>query len=181
MNQTRRALLACLMVALTVAVGFALAGVPNVELMTLLVFLSGFLLGAGLGAGVGGTAMLLHSLFNPLGPAHPPLLAAQLIGFALIGVGGALVGPVVARMKAAWLSAAAAAVAGASLTVIYQVLVNVASFYTFAGDKAMAKLPVYIWGGLAFTVLHVVWNTGVFLVAVRPMLSVLRTYRAELG
>ena len=50
MNSTRRALLASLLIALTVAAGQALAGVPNIELVTLLVFLSGFLLGRRTGA-----------------------------------------------------------------------------------------------------------------------------------
>ena len=180
MNQTRRVLLAGLMIALTSAAGFALSGVPNVEVMTLLVFVAGYLLGVKLGMVVGAAAMLLHSLFNPHGPAHPPLLAAQLLGFAIIGLSGAVVGPRIAGMQRIWWASAVSAITGGGLTVIYQLMVNVASFYTFAGDKALAQLPVYIWAGMAFTVMHLVWNIGVFLVSVRPMLSVLSKYRMEL-
>ena len=50
MLKTRKAIMASLLIALTVAVGFALAGVPNVELMTITVFIAGYLLGARLGA-----------------------------------------------------------------------------------------------------------------------------------
>ena len=76
-QRTRRATLAGLLVALIVAAGYSLAGVPNVELVTLLVFVSGFLLGPRLGLAVGATSWGLYSLLNPMGAAVPPVLAVR--------------------------------------------------------------------------------------------------------
>lgn len=181
MNGTRRAILAGLLVALIVAAGYALAGVPNVELVTLLVFVSGFLLGPGLGAAVGGTAWALHSTLNPLGAAAPPVLGAQVLCGAVIGLAGALVGRPLLSLRSRPAAAVAFGVTGFVLTAVYQVVVNAAAFVTFADRDAQRAFWGFIAAGLAFTATHLVWNTAVFSVAARPVLSALDRYRGELG
>jgi hypothetical protein len=176
MNATRRALLASLLIALTVAGGYALAGVPNIEVVTLLAFTSGYLLGPRLGALVGGVAMGAHSLFNVMGAAIPPVLAAQVVCYALVGAAGGVVGPLIVRLGGV-VSALAAGATGAVLVIVYQVTVGVVSFYTFTSES---MLWAYLWGGVAFATVQIVWNAALFLVTLRPMLSVLRRYRAEL-
>lgn len=176
MKTTQRTLLASLLIALTIAAGYALAAVPNVELVTLLAFLSGFLLGPAYGALVGGAAMAGHSMFNVMGAAVPPILVAQSACYALIGVAGALVGPYLRRMAPAP-AAIAAAVCAALLVTLYQVVVNVVSFYTFASETV---LWVYLWGGLAFSSIHIAWNTALFAVVLRPTLAVLDRHRLDL-
>jgi len=179
MHRTRRALLASLLTAATVVVGYALAGLPNVELMTATVFIAGYLLGYGLGSAVGAGSMLLHSAFNPLGMAHPYLLAGQLAAFALIGAAGAWVGPLIATIRSRWTAALLCGASGFGLTLIYQVIVNVASFYAFSGTTD--HLVTYVKVGLAFTALHVVVNTAIFFFAMRPIVSVLERYRREIA
>lgn len=177
MNKTRRAVLASLLVALAIAVGYALAAVPNVELITLVVFLAGFLLGPVQGAAVGAVAMAGHSLFNVMGAAVPPILLAQVACYALVGVAGALAGPVIVRMGPL-AAALAGAVCGALLVLGYQLVVGVVSFYTFAGESV---LWAYIWGGIAYSFVHIVWNAALFMVTLRPALVVLERHRLELG
>jgi len=176
MNSTRRALLASLMIALSVAGGYALAGVPNIEVVTLFVFTSGYLLGARTGALVGGVAMGVHSLFNVMGAAIPPVLAAQVACYALVGAAGGLVGPLLERTRGV-VGAVAAGVVGAGLVFFYQVVVGIVSFYTFTSESL---LWAYLWAGVAFASVQIVWNAALFLVVLRPALSVLRRYRAEL-
>lgn len=180
MIQTRRALLASLMVALTVAAGYSLAGVPNVELVTVLIFVSGFLLGPKMGAVVGAASWGLHSLFNPMGAGVPPILAAQVVSGAVVGTTGGFIGPRLLDFNNRWLAAIAAGAAGFLLTLLFQILVNTASFYTFADDRAAYALWKYVLAGIAFTITHIVWNTGVFLVILRPLLAVLERHRLEL-
>ncbi|MFQ5512423.1 MAG: ECF transporter S component [Candidatus Krumholzibacteriia bacterium] len=181
MRETRKALLASLMVALTVSLGYALAGIPNVELMTLSVFTAGYLLGAGYGAVVGVTSITLHSVFNPLGTALPPLLAAQIAGFALIGVAGAWPGRVIARMDKRWPAFVLSGAVGLVLTLTYDVLTNVGAFYTVTGEYAPSNLFAFVGAGVAFTVMHLVWNTGLFFAALKPALNVFSRFRGELG
>jgi hypothetical protein len=180
MQRLRKTILGSLLTAVTVALGFSLAGVPNVELMTLTVFVSGYLLGATSGALIGGASIALHSIFNPLGAALPPLLAAQVFGFAVVGACGGWFGPWIANGHRIFTVLAAAGF-GLVLTLLYDILTNVGAFLTITGERGKTDLVQFVVAGLAFTIMHVVWNTGVFLVALRPTLRVLSRQRDELG
>lgn len=177
MNSTRRALLASLLIALTVASGQALAGIPNIELVTVLVFVSGFLLGRRAGAIVGAVSAGAHSLFNVMGAAAPPVLAAQIVGYGAIGVVGATAGPAMMRLRRRPLQAVTAALVGAACNLGYLTLVSVATYFTFTTSDT---LLVFIWGGITFTAIGVAWNAAVFAVAVPSMIRVLEHFRREL-
>ena len=77
-------------VAITVVLGYVFAFIPNVELVTASIFLSGYLLGSKKGVLIGIVAEFLFSLLNPYGAANPPLLLAQLIAMAIVGYSGGL-------------------------------------------------------------------------------------------
>jgi hypothetical protein len=177
MRNTRLVLLASLLVAMIFATGQALAGIPNVELVTALAFVSGYLLGPLLGAVVGAAGMGAHSLFNVLGAVAPPLWLAQVACFALIGCAGGVLGPVLGRARSRVQAAVLAATIGAVLVLVYQIVVNVVAFYTFTSD---VEVWVYVWGGVAFGAVQVAWNAAFFAVAMPPMLRVLARYRREL-
>lgn len=179
-QRTRRATLAGLLVALIVAAGYSLAGVPNVELVTLLVFVSGFLLGPRLGLAVGATSWGLYSLLNPMGAAVPPVLAAQVASGALVGLAGALTGPFILERVPRPAGMLLCGLSGLILTLMYQVVVNTAAFVTFVDDRGVRAFWAFMAGGIAFTVTHLVWNTAVFLVTLRPVMAVLDRYRLEL-
>jgi hypothetical protein len=178
MKRTRALLLSALLTALVFVVGQALAGVPNVELVTLLVFLAGYLLGPVGGMVVGAAGMAAHSLFNVMGAAAPPVWIAQWVCYALVGLAGALVGPALARVTRRGVAALLAAATGAALVLFYQAAVNAVAFFTFSSG---VSLWVYLWGGIAFAAVQVVWNAAVFLLALMPTLRVLARYRRELG
>lgn len=176
MKRTRVFLLASLLVALTVAAGQALAGIPNVELMTFLVFVSGFLLGPRLGLVVGGCAMGAHSLFNWMGPAALPVWVGQIACYAAVGLAGAMVGPRITRMRA-WVASLTSAAVGALLSLGYQLVVNAATFFVYTND---AGLWAFIWAGVAFASIQILWNGALFFVSLRPTLAVLDAFRGDL-
>lgn len=181
MNGTRRVLLACLLISLTVMFGYALAGVPNVELMTITIFLSGYLLGARFGLIIGAASAIVHALFNPLGASLPPLLLAQCIGFSLVGMSGASFGPLIEGAKNRWAAILFAGLIGLLLTLLYDILTNIAAFYIAMGVGPTSGLLGFVVGGLLFMGTHIVWNTGLFLFVLKPVLSVLSRYRHELS
>jgi hypothetical protein len=82
------------LIAFSIACGYAkLLLFPYllfVELFTLALFVSGLLVGPGWGIWVGLVARLVFSVANPLGPAHPWVLAAQVLGGAWVGFLGGL-------------------------------------------------------------------------------------------
>jgi hypothetical protein len=177
MRTTRIVLLASLLSVMIYAIGQALAGIPNVELVTTLTFVSGYLLGPVWGALVGAAGMGAHSLFNVMGTVAPPVWLAQVVCFAAVGCAGGVLGPVIARVRGRTRAAVFAALTGVVLVLIYQLVVNIVAFYTFTNEVAVW---VYVWGGVAFGAVQIAWNAVVFGVALPPMLRVLARYRREL-
>ncbi len=145
--------------AVAAAAGFALAGIPNVELVTLIVCLSGVLYGPLLGACVGGLAEAVFSLGNPLGPAPLPLLVGQVLGMAMAGaMGGALGALPWPRRRAMRLALCGAA--GVLATLIFHVA-------TDGAYAAIARLTwAYMLAGVPFYLVHVASNAVLFALAV---------------
>ena len=181
MHRTRRALLACLLAAVAASLGFALSGLPNVELVTLVVFVSGFLLGPLFGAGVGAGAATALSLFNPLGAALPPLVAAQALGQGLTGLCGGIAGPALARVPAGVVARVAAGATGLALTLFYDILTNVGAYVTIADQKSIEGLVKFVAAGIVFVGIHIGWNTALFAVALGAVLRALQRQREELN
>lgn len=177
MKRTRAALLSALLTALVFVAGQALAGIPNVELVTFLVFVSGYLLGPALGALVGAAGMGAHSLFNVMGAAPPPVWVAQWMSYALVGVAGGLLGPPLSRLARRGVAAVACALSGVVLVLLYQLLVNGVAFLVFASG---VSVWVYLWGGILFASVQLAWNAAVFFLAMPPVLRVLARHRDEL-
>ncbi len=147
--------------------------IPNLELVTLAAFSSGVLLGVRDGAGVGALTMLLYSLLNPYGTAHPLVTASQVLGEALVGAtGGTAAG--LARAPAA-VRAAVLGLAGALLTLVYDLVTNVATGIVFG------QMRVTLLGGIPFALWHIGTNAALF-AAIGPVLvAVLQRYRARLS
>ena len=91
MQKRRKPVFVALLAALTVALGFLLTPVPNIELVTFSLFLSGYLLGLGSGLLTALVALLIFYGFNPYGSSigFPPLFAAQIVaGLVIASLGG---------------------------------------------------------------------------------------------
>lgn len=146
------------LVALAVALGFALAHIPNVELMTLVIFFSGYLLGPRCGGVIGFVAMSLFTSLNPLGIAFAPVALAQVIGMTCIGM--------VAGMLRSWaargLDWAKLALLGLACTLFYDLITNLAMALSLG---MIPRLLSVLAAGLAFSLLHMVSNLIIFAVA----------------
>jgi len=156
-NRTRRIVMAGFLAGLAVACGFALAAIPNIELITSVIFVAGYLLGPRLGIATGLIAMFIHSWLNPLGPAPLPIFVAQLVSVALI----AACGNIYFKVEAAgWGKIYVLAGFGFACTLIYDAV-------TLVGELAMMAFTMpYLVGrflsGLPFFVVHIFSNTAVF-------------------
>jgi hypothetical protein len=158
-----------LFTALCVAFGFLFAEVPNVELMTVAVFLGGVILGTRRGALVGALSILVFSLFNPYGPPLPPLLVAQVTGFTIVGITGGILRGRLARIDGA--AVLLSAIAGLVLTLLYDALTTVATaIVTLGSDGFIGGLAGFFVVGALFVIVHALSNTVVFCVVVVPVL-----------
>jgi hypothetical protein len=155
-GHTHRLSAAAALVAVGVALGYLLAGVPNVEGISAVSFFAGYHLGIWGGAVVGGLTIGVFSLLNPLGPPVPQVLLAQIIGMGLIGAAGHVWGISALKTRFAGFFAV---VMGLLLTLVYGVLTD----YGFAVSIGRWRDPIpVIAAGLPFSVVHVVSNGLIF-------------------
>ncbi|MBD3180443.1 MAG: ECF transporter S component [Candidatus Latescibacteria bacterium] len=157
-GKRQKVILTALFTALSVVLGYLMAAVPNVELMTISVFISGMFTGPRWGALTGVLSITVFSLFNPYGAALPPLLAAQAAGFSLAGACGGILRGVIKRR-----GMLAAALSGLFITFIYDILTTLASAYVVLGPDGFAGgLAGFFWASAIFIMIHTGVNTLVF-------------------
>ncbi|MHA1235951.1 MAG: hypothetical protein ACTSQL_12835 [Promethearchaeota archaeon] len=89
-RRTFRISLVATFTALAIVLGYAMAYIPNIEVFTLMIFLSGFIMSKKEGAIIGLLSASIFTFFNPLGPSPPPLFIYQLIHYSLTGLSGGL-------------------------------------------------------------------------------------------
>ncbi len=165
--------LLALWTAATVALGYALATVPNVELVTASIFLAGYLFGPAAGVLVGLSAEFLYSLTSPYGLAAPPLLVAQLLGMAFAGFVGGWLGNAVNAWHRGLRLHLVFGLVGLFVTLAFD-LVTTASFLVFSGIT-LKKLLVSALFGLGFYLVHIGWNTLVFATVLPALATHLRS------
>ncbi|MFX0169080.1 MAG: ECF transporter S component [Candidatus Hodarchaeota archaeon] len=160
-----RVALIAVFAALAIAGNYALSGIPNVELSSIMVFLSGFLFGPLIGAFAGGIAMIIYQLWNPWG-AFIPTIGLVVIGCtSFIGIVGGIVGKGLRRLNYAdsrWLLLPA--LFGILLTSFYDLATNFAYSLSF-------HIPFMIafFTGLPFMILHILSNAVLFALLTQPI------------
>jgi hypothetical protein len=152
--------------AVSVGLGFSLLMIPNVEFISIVVFISGVTLGIGWGIVVGGTAEFIFSTLNPFGSGllFPPLLLGQVLGMITIGAAGGLLRPLFFRKTFSVKIIFIAGVFGFILTFIFDSLTTL-SYPLSAGYDWPQTLALYL-SGLAFTLLHQISNAIIFSVGI---------------
>ncbi len=158
-SPVERVALGGVLAALAAAAGFALVGVPNVELVTLVVFVSGYTYGRSLGAAVGVVGEGIFSVANPLGAAPPQVLLGQVAGMALAGVFGGVASRL-PHPRSRALRAVAFGCWGLAATLAYHVTTDLASV------AVIRVTPAYLLAGIPFYVVHVTSNTALFALCV---------------
>ncbi len=150
--------------ALAVSVGYLLAPVPNVELFTATIFLSGLLFGKKHGCLVGIFAGWIFGIYNPWGPAPWPLLFVQVFVRALVGYTGGMFRSIGWQRKPFWLRGLAFGATGFFLTSIYNIFAAL-SFVLPAGFT-FERLTAELVTGLFLITLATLSNVVVFALAV---------------
>jgi len=165
MTTTRKIALAGLLSSLAVALGYLLIAVPNVELMTLTVFVAGGLLGFRGGMLVGVVSMFIYSVANPMGAAIPLVTASQVAGMGVIGAAGGLAPLIRRAARRRTVRSLIFAGAGLILTIMYDFLTNLALGFS------MGTVIAVLAAGLLFSIVHFVSNTLIFFFLADALLS----------
>ena len=160
--------------AVAIGMGFSLMLIPNIELITVVVFLSGLYLGIWWGGLVGMTTMAIYSGMNPMGSglSFPPLFAMQIIGMSLTGIIGGLVRPFFFVKQFNVFLISSLAILGFTVTLIYDMLTLIA--YPIAAGLGFSGMLAALIKGLGFTLLHEISNAIVFVVSIPRIIKLLK-------
>lgn len=163
LNNLVRAAIFC---ALAIGMGFSLMMVPNVELITVIVFLSGLTLRWKWGALVGSTAIFIYSGMNPMGSglSFPPLFIMQIFAMALIGSLGGWLRHIFFVKEMNAFNLVGLALVGFFSTFMYDVFTLIA--YPLAAGLGLPGIMAALVKGLGFTLLHEISNAVVFVIAI---------------
>lgn len=157
---------AAIFAALSIGLGFMFMMVPNVEFISVTVFLSGLTLGGIWGTLVGGTVMLIHSTMNPLGSGliYFPLLVGQIFAMAIIGMMGSLTARLFRLQISSGILVGLAGFCGLIVSLFYDIVTTLA--YPISAGYSWKETVAYAISGLFFTTMHLVSNTAIFGVVV---------------
>ena len=147
---------------------------PNVEFTSLIIFFVGTFFGIILGSGLGAIVMLVNGFLSPYGFAGI-MLPFQILGMVIVGVVGGLYGQ--GKKGVYELSSCfEAAVLGAFLTLVYDILTN----FGVAFSLMLSEIPfltaffMAIVSGAPFLLIHVVSNFFIFMIAFLPITKTLQ-------
>lgn len=149
--------------------------IPNFEVMTLVVFVSGILLGTRDGMLVGGLTMLVYSLLNPYGAVHPLVTAAQIAGEVVPGAAGGIAARLGLPAQPAKRRAILLGAIGAGVTLWFDLVTNLATGLVYGQPGAV------LIGGIPFSLWHIGTNLALFVVLGTPLVGVFAHYRARLS
>lgn len=137
-------------------------------------FSAGLLLGARDGALTGALTELVFSLLNPYGPALPLITLAQVLGMAVAGASGGILGAAGIGGLPAVPRAAALALAGGAVTLFFDLVTNLATGVLFG------QMKLTLLGGIPFALVHIGTNVALFAAIGTPLAGALRHYRSRL-
>ncbi len=173
---THRLTLLIVLSSLCIGIQLTPRPIPNLELTSLFVFLTGALFGAFTGGMLGAVVMFINGFLSSWGFAGM-MLPFQIFGMIIIGVTGGLYGRA-RKGKYTFDSCFEAATLGAFLTLIYDLITNsgVALSYILSNAPPIeAFISAFIYGA-PFSVVHVVSNFSLFLLVFFPLTKALQEY-----
>lgn len=159
--------------ATAIGMGFSLMLVPNIELITVTVFLSGLTLGSRWGFLVGGLTMIIYSGLNPLGSglSFPPLFVMQIISMGFNGFFAGLLMPIFFRKEYNIFYLGALFFTGFFVTFIYDMATI--SSYPLVSGLGLVGIGSALLKGLSFTLLHQLSNAFIFTITVPRFVKLL--------
>jgi len=138
---------------------------PNIEVFTLMIFLSGFILGKRDGAIIGIMSSFIFVFFNPYGVSPLPLFAYQLAHYSLVGFLGGLTHSYLKKKDYfkpeedlyVFRVILLFAIIGTLVTFVYDILSTLIGALSIFGTLE-TFWATYIFG-LPFTTIHLIGNT----------------------
>jgi hypothetical protein len=173
-NSLKGIVLTSLFAAAGAAGGYLMMFVPNVEILTLFMFISGYVLGISKGVTSAIIASVLYFGLNPQGGMFPPLLIAQILGLSVAPIAGSFYFKTVKKISPSQFNRhLLIAVSAVTVTVLFDLLTNVAfPISTGMGFKGIISTLIL---GIPFSLMHISSNLLIFLFVTPPLLKLVDT------
>ena len=146
---------------------------PNVEFTSFICFVVGAVYGCVVGGLLGAFTMFVNGFLSPWGFAGI-ILPFQMVGMALFGVAGGVFGKLIDKDVSGMRLSVEAAVLGALLTLIYDLITN----FGFAMLYGLAFIPILIFG-MTFSIIHICCNTLLLGVGFVPLFRIIKNFQGE--
>jgi hypothetical protein len=147
---------------------------PNVEFTSLFTFVLGFVFGPFMGIFFGSFVMFVNGFFSPWGFAGL-MMPFQIVGMALVGLAGSLYRKYSQNYSSSAGFYLEAAVLGAFLTVVYDLITNFGVALTMmVGMPPTLAVMTALAYGTPFSIVHVVSNMAVFGIIFFPVTKALK-------
>jgi hypothetical protein len=164
--------------ALCVGGNYALIGLPNIKIMDLVVFITGFIFGASIGATTGALVWMVYGAINPFGFSFPVWLSTM-VGEAVFGIVGGILGRISYKTAEknfnVFRFSLEMGLWGLVLTIIYDLFTNIV--FTVVFDVPLVTAIVVGWFiPPFFGILHEASNFILFFSVVYPSTKVIRTF-----
>lgn len=165
--------------ALSVILGYMLIFLPNIELITLMIFLSGFMIGKKEGLLVGAFSSFIFCFFNPMGSSSLPLFTVQLTYYSSVGLMGGITKQLIQDKKffkpSEDLYVYPVLIIFGTLAVVMTTLFSV--FIEFAGYISIAGAAVpfltYFLLGIPYSIIHIIGNLLGFVIILPGLIQLL--------
>ena len=164
--------------ALCVGSSYALIGLPNVNVMDLIVFVTSFVFGIPIGVATGVLARAIFGSINPLG-FNLPIWVSTVLGGTVFSVVGGILGRITSEPTGKSFNLfrfnLEMGLWGLVLTILYDLFTNIAFAVAFKVPIAAAIVSGWLlppW----FGILHAVSNVLLFFFAVYPLTNAIRTF-----
>ena len=160
--------------ATAIGLGFTFLMVPNVEFISVTIFLSGLYLGSRYGALVGGVSIMMYSILNPMGSglAYIPLLIGQIISMTIIGILGSYSSFFLKKVRLK-IRVLCSGLAGFISTFIYDFITTIS--FPLSVGYSLNEIIIYGISGLVFTAMHLISNTIIFMIVLPKFIDRIKT------
>jgi uncharacterized membrane protein len=161
----------CILTAVCIASNYALVGLPNVKIMDITVFASGYVFGSLVGAIIGALSWVIYGFINPFG-FNLPIWLATIVSEALFGLIGGWISSVRKNkpVNEVFKFNFEMALWGFTLTIVYDLFTNIMFAYSFGISLTYALVSGWLippW----FSIMHELSNTVLFFIAVYPLIK----------
>ena len=165
--------------SLTVVGGFLLAVVPNFELFSLMIFLSGFLFGKKSGLLITTISVIIFAFLNPMGASHIFLFGAQIISYLTLCLSGIIINTFL-KEKEYYKPAEDLYIfqvllifggIGFVWTIFSDIFLTLGMYIPLVGIASEIIVPILL-AGIPFTIIHVISNTLLFIFVLPALIQI---------